>query len=505
MGTISNLLAKIFNFILSLSMKCLLILDLIKLILSNNKSVNDPIIKTGPFAGLTLLHVACMENCQNLVKFLVINYKADVNVTAEDGIQPIHLACFFETLKPGPKIILTLIDAGANINAEIGIEIFSLYLKHKKWYNNFGKKMTLLTYAVLYYKETLTYYLARSGAEYKIKSPMNKTLLMYAFEYNYFAVALWTLEFMEKDPEYLCARDNEGMAAIHYILHPKKFGEFRYVAEQEQMPRTDRVMSRIVYLLAEKGADISALVNDDSETFLLNMAAYRSCDSLLDPLLPFYSDITHSRTLYNATLPFNEKSNKYLRIPKNQLHRSDELRRIIRRKRCNCFELIVRDIVNKSAIGFYVPKEESKLLDKFVASNEMTTQFVNDYKRRLIFRVIKRRFIQVEDEKMSLYEFIRLVVDEVKLKKLIKRNLTVEYNWRSRLINRNLDYNSYYFRVIIFEWICKARERLRLLEELKKISILRKVIPLPYEVVLNIVEYLRNGELHFFIKAFKNP
>lgn len=504
MGTILNLLVKIFNFILRIAMKCLLILDLIKLILSNGKNVNDPIIKTGPFAGLTLLHIACMENCQNLVKFLVINYKADVNVTAKDGTQPIHLACFFETLKPGPKIILTLIDAGANINAEIGIEMFFLYLKPKKWCNDFGKKITLLTYAVLYYKETLTYYLARSGAEYKIKSLMNKTLLMYAFEYNYFAAALWTLEFMKKDPEYLCARDNEGMAAIHYILHPKKFGKFRYVAEQEQMPRTDKVISRIVYLLAEKGADIYALVNDDPETFLLNMAAYRSCDSLLDPLLPFYSDITHSRALYNTTLPFNEKSNKYLRIPENQLHRSHELRRIIRRKRWNCFELIVKDIVNRSAIGFYVPKEEIKLMDRFVASNEMITKFVNDHKRKFIFGVIKRRVIQVEDEKMSLYEFIKLVVDDVKLKKLIKRNLNVEFIWRSCLIDRSLDYNSYYFRVVIFEWICKARERLRLLEELKKISILRKFIPLPYELILNIVEYLSNGELNFFIMAFKN-
>ncbi|CAG5088823.1 Protein of unknown function [Cotesia congregata] len=52
---------------------------------------NAPIETTGPFAGYTALHIACMDGDEELIRLLVEDYHANVNAVADDGTQPIQL------------------------------------------------------------------------------------------------------------------------------------------------------------------------------------------------------------------------------------------------------------------------------------------------------------------------------------------------------------------------------------------------------------------------------
>ncbi|XP_074107242.1 uncharacterized protein LOC141532698 [Cotesia typhae] len=134
-------------------------LEDLKLSLKNGIDVNEPIIITGEFAGFTALHVACMKNRDELVELLVNDYKADVNAMAADGTEPILLACFYELLNEssnwfaqlelGNKI-KTLMKANANVDAEFGQKIFSKHIKFRESCPDFGDKMPLVAYTMLF-------------------------------------------------------------------------------------------------------------------------------------------------------------------------------------------------------------------------------------------------------------------------------------------------------------------------------------------------------------------
>ncbi|XP_044591789.1 uncharacterized protein LOC123269922 [Cotesia glomerata] len=484
-------------------------LEDLKLLLENGMDVNEPIITTGEFAGFTALHVACMKNKDHLVDLLVNDYKADVNAMAADGTEPILLACFyeplgeFETWVVNPKVgskIPTLVKANANVNAEFGQEILSKHFKDREWCPDFGDKMPLAVYTVIYDKPSLTYYLKKINLD--IISLTNKTLLMYAAEkkcYQY----IFHIVLNVKDPllmdKLINHRDNDDVPLTHYPFHPKKYGKFRY--HETTMFTYDSMGEEFIpEILSDLGTDLYALINNDPATFLPNLAAYRGCPLILEDSLPYYTSMSLSRALYYATLPIDENSEDLVPVIP-EVERLDALM-IIRANREDCIDIALRDLVFRSVFRLPGPEEEIKLMEKLVANDEKLRATVNDFKRNFIEKELQESFIEFGDKKMTMYDFLMQVFDNKKLKFLAREenSLNVLHKVFWERCDDDDFYKSYYNP--IKTRIENAKERLRHLENLKKISSLRKAIPLPFELVLEIVEYLNNKYLNLFIKAF---
>ncbi|CAG5099905.1 Protein of unknown function [Cotesia congregata] len=231
--------------------------------------VNEPIITTGQFTGAATI----------LVQLLVNNYKADVNATAADGTRSIHLVCFYQ---PHPKqiglfikghtygaIIYTLVQTNANADAEFGRDIFLKHFEDSDWCPDFEAKINE-----------------------NIISLKNKTLLMYALESAHDELFMEFIEKLFKGPTKLINhRDNYGVPATHYLVHPKQYG---------------------------------------NSTFLPNLVAYRGYSGLLKTILPYYTDMSLSnRVLYYATLPIDENSDDLFRPhPTDYVERSRYLEKI---------------------------------------------------------------------------------------------------------------------------------------------------------------------------------
>ncbi|XP_044591797.1 uncharacterized protein LOC123269925 [Cotesia glomerata] len=482
-------------------------LEDIKLLLENGMNVNEPIIRTGEFAGFTALHVACMKNKDHLVELLVNDYKADVNAMAADGTQPILLACFYEPLDESSKYrnerkigskIKTLVKANANVDAEFGQEIFSKHVKDRKWCPDFGDKMPLVAYTIIYHKPSIIYHLKKVNLD--IISLTNKTLLMYAVEnecYHYIPVIMSNVKDPQLTDKLINHRDNDDVPLTHYPLHPKIYGKFRY---HEMTTICDRLSPIFILDLSNWGADMYALINNDPATFLPNLSAYKSCPLLLDYSLPYYTSMTLSRVLYYAMLPVDERPEHSVRY-ESEVQRNDYLARI-RENREECIAIALKDLVFRVAFRLPVPEEEIKLMDELIASNGKIREIVNDYKIFFIEYALKDLFIDFGDNKMSIYDFLMQVFDDKKLKFLARKDNLLHALEQAFSLTFD-DYSffeTYYYP--IKKRLEEAMERLRLLENLKKISSLRKAIPLPFEVVLEIVGYLNNQHFNVFIKSF---
>ncbi|XP_044598440.1 uncharacterized protein LOC123274781 [Cotesia glomerata] len=482
-------------------------LEDLKLLLENGMNVNEPIITTGEFAGFTALHVACMKNKDHVVEILVNDYKADVNAMAADGTQPIHLACFYEPLNessnwsPQPELgskIKILVKANANVDAAFGQEIFSKHIKYREWCPDFGDKMPLVAYTVIYDKPSIIHHLKKVNLD--IISLTNKTLLMYAVENDRI---LYISDIMSnvKDPELMDKlinhRDNDDVPLTHYPFHPKKNGKFLY---NITVFYGYYIQSTFISDLSSWGADIYALINNDPATFLPNLLAYRSCPMLLEDSLPYYTSMPLSRVLYYATLPIDEKS-EHLVCGDPKIEPMVYLGQI-REHRENCIAIALKDLVFRGTFRLPIPEEEIELMDELIASDENLREIVNDYKRNFIEKELQDRYIVFGDNKMTMYDFLVQVFDYKKLKFLAR-----EENLLDALHQVfGLDFDDYCFYEIYYNpikiRIKDAKERLRHLENLKKVSSLREAIPLPFELILDIVEYLNNKHLDVFIKAF---
>ncbi|CAG5092206.1 Protein of unknown function [Cotesia congregata] len=483
-------------------------LEDVKLLLENGIDVNEPIITTGEFAGFTALHVACMKNRDKLVELLVNDYKADVNAMAADGSQPIHLACFYEPLDEfefravhpnvGSKIP-TLVKANANVNAEFGQEIFSKHVKDRKWCPDFGEKMPLAAYAVIYNKPSIIKHLKKVNVD--IISLTNKTLLMYPAEYecfHYIPAIVSNVEDPELMNKLINHRDNDDVPLTHYPFHPKKYGKYRY--DESTLLLDESLDRRFMPLLSNLGADMYALINNDPATFLPNIAAYRGCPVLLEDTLPFYTSMPLSKALYYAIYPIDVTPEHIILFHPNEVRL--ETLMDIRDNRRQCTYIALRNLVFRGEFRLPVPEEEIKLMDKLIANHVMPREVVNDYKKNFIEKELQESFIKFGDKKMTIYDFLMQVFDNKKLKILAREENLLDA--LDKVFKENDDdYNFYatYYDPIKTR-IKDAKERLRHLENLKKISSLRKAIPLPFELILYIVEYLNNKQFNSFIKAF---
>ncbi|CAD6217124.1 GSCOCG00004682001-RA-CDS, partial [Cotesia congregata] len=475
-------------------------LEDIKLLLENGIDVNEPIITTGEFAGFTALHVACMKGKNHLVELLVNDYKADVNAMATDGTQPIHLACFYEPIsetnpwQPEPvvgSIIKSLVKANANVDAEFGQEIFSKHVKDREWCPDFGDKMPIVAYTVIYDKPSIINHLKKVNLD--IISRTNKTLLMYAVEkecVHYNSYMMSNVDDPWLRDKLINHRDNDDVPLTHYLLHPKKYGIFRY--QDSTVFYGYDIDSKLICNFVSWGADMYALINDDPATFLPNLSAYRSLPTLMKYSLPYYTSMSLLRVLYYASLPIDEMSDHLVcvQIIRSEFERHDYLEQI-RENREVCIEIALSDLIFRSTFRLPVLEEEIKLMDELISSDENLRWIVDNYKKNFIGKVLQDHFIEFSDNKMTMYDFFMQVFDDKKLKFLAREEDLLDA-LDNIVLRQNDDFSRFYeaYRNPIKIRIKDAKERLRLLENLKKISSLRKAIPLPFELVLDIVEYL---------------
>ncbi|XP_044591632.1 uncharacterized protein LOC123269835 isoform X2 [Cotesia glomerata] len=486
-------------------------LEDLKLLLENGINVNEPIITTGEFAGFTALHVACMKNKDHLVELLVNDYKADVNSMAADGTQPIHLACFYEPIseadpwEPGPVVgskIKSLVKANANVDAEFGEEIFSKHVKDREWCPDFGEKMPLAAYTVIYDKPSIINHLKKVNLD--IISRTNQTLLMYAVEKecpHYNSYIMSNIDDPWLRDKLINHRDNDDVPLTHYPFHPKMYGKFRF--HDSMIFYGFYIDSTFISNFVSWGADMYALINNDPATFLPHLSAYRGLPTLLKYLLPYYTSMSLSRVLYYASLPIDEMSEHLVCIQKirSEYERHDYLCQI-RGNREFCIVIALRDLVFRVAFRLPVPEQEIKLMNELIASHENLRKIVDDYRMNFIEKELQKRFIEFGDNKMTMYDFFMQVFDCRKLKVLARDENLLDA--LDKFFNLDF-YNNCLFQTYddpIKIRIGDAKRRLRLLENLKKISSLREAIPLPFELVLDIVEYLNNKHLNVFITAF---
>ncbi|CAG5082731.1 Protein of unknown function [Cotesia congregata] len=148
-----------------------------------------------------------------------------------------------------------------------------------------------------------------------------------------------------------------------------------------------------------------------------------------------------------------------------------------------CIKIALKDLVFRGLFRLPVPEEEIKLMNELIASDENLRKIVNDYKKNLI--ELQDHFIEFGDYKMTSFDFIMLVFDDKKVKFLARNeNLWVavymeifpRHMYSGNFSPFRIHYDQIRIRIEDIE------ERLRHLKNLKKISSLRKAIPLPFEL-----------------------
>ncbi|XP_044593004.1 uncharacterized protein LOC123270903 [Cotesia glomerata] len=479
--------------------------------------VNSVLTKTGPEAGFTALHLACLENNEPLVRFLIYDNNANVEVPADDGTLPIHLA----GLLGRSKILLALFGASANIDAKFGREIFSKYAKKGRcfWSDDFGDEITLLTYAVINEKVRLAESLIGFEADVMVKSINNKTLLMYAIEDDNYKLAIEMIKACEDcdDLSLLDAVDNDGLRAIHYIEHREKYRDYRY---DEYQLGFMRQKYSLVEKLIDLNVDINATANGNSDTLLLNMAAYRGCVPVVRTLMALYDASVETEALCYAAYPI-EYPEKYCRW-----HDFLALDEDVERNRELCIEVIVKNFTNRRIFGLPVHPDELWYMDNLIAENPRVRNLVKSHEKVFINRFLKENFVHYGNESATVYDIAMMISDRRMLKRLVGNKEHIEaikkaiggvrdwYDSDSEdcddddddyLLCLDLDplpatYRG--FTNMLMEIIGKAEKKSELLDMLSKIAHLKKAIPLPYEIILWAVDYLSNKDLEKFVNCF---
>ncbi|XP_044585336.1 uncharacterized protein LOC123265608 [Cotesia glomerata] len=472
---------------------------------------NEPVETTGPFAGYTALHIACMDGDEDFIKLLVEDYHANVNAVADDGAQPIHFACLFEPELPD-KFIDILLGAGANVDAEIEEKLFTTYIKSDWWLNDFGNKMNLLTFSILYRNnDWFVISLIKGKANLKVKSLKNKTLLMYAIE-NQNETIVSSLVKEVHDYEWINARDSDGYSAIHYILLRKNLRSDLFDRLSKNYYKLlekddDLSTAELVHELLDAGADVNASINDDPNTLLLNIAARKHFPHTLNKLLAYHDNTSKATPLHYILYP--------LEISQIQF--------IIGTKRRSIY-LVMKDLIYRRTFGLFVPEGEKILMDMLIAENINFRKLAHTYEQNIIQGELKTKVLNYDDKSITCYDFIMSCFDDKQLRLIVKNKSLIDAFEKAFPISTNLasffmesfdnpdvrpysieafyTADNFFFRKQISNRIEQFLRRLEQLEALKRVKNLRKAISLPYELVIIIVEYLNYHDLKNFIQAF---
>lgn len=466
--------------------------DAVELLLRLGARVDDSVQLTGSLRNYTALHLACFKNDQDLTRLLVIEYDANVHAVADDT-QPIALAALLGHV----DIVRILLDNSANPDATISKSTYTKHVKDVMWCDDFGDKMTLLTYAILNNNHDLATLLLKYDASVKVKSLTNKTLLMYAAN-NYFKLFCTKIIKSIADkltPEEINARDDGDFSVMHYLMHDslcglnlrKNLGDINTFA-----------MLSVLNLLLSRGFDLEGAMNKNPIDFIVNMAAANHCDRVLMFLLFYCVSFSKSKALHNAMNPEVSKYCYFPNCPGNDLSKTSTVYWTMERRRT--IDVILKDLLSRRY--FHDPtisKQEIQLMDIFINEDPIKMEaYLETYKTG--FLILKDDFIHWSDKRMSFYDFLMLT--NKKLENLVRVENFTNVHYTER---RGFEYlEIYYFRRIEAR-IRQAQKRVKLLNQCKKIHFSTNCFfQLPYEMIVEVMQYLNNNELELFILAFQS-
>ncbi|XP_044589307.1 alpha-latrocrustotoxin-Lt1a-like [Cotesia glomerata] len=464
----------------------------IKKYLKNGADINGSLVSSGPQAGYTALHLACMEKHQYKALKLLQMFSPDVNVVADDGTQPIHIACLFRN----EKIFCKLLDAGANVEAELTQDHLKNF-KYFVWSDDFNGKMTLLTFAVLNDRFEYIETLLKHNANIKVTSTNKKTLSMYAVEHNSFCSFNFIMSKLN-DRELINARDNNDKhVVLHYILDADKYGGFRF-DEKQQWHKDDHLHA--LDALIHASVDIHATVKGDRSTLFINVAAYRGCYEIVQLLQAYYAFAGKSRNLFYATR-LVEDLDKYFRKHKNLFGNNYSRDKIDSQRQSN-LESILTELVSRCTFGLPALKKEKKVMKRLMVKNCEIINVVCNHVIYFIHGTLKKTIITFGNQSMTLYDLAVKVFNKKTLLRLVRNeNFIIAFKDVYEKM-KSYGIRNEEFLVMLALRIEKGQIRIELLKKVKEIAQLTEAIPLPYEIILEIIEFLENENLEILINAF---
>ncbi|XP_044590480.1 putative ankyrin repeat protein RF_0381 [Cotesia glomerata] len=357
------------------------------------------------YEGYTTFHIACLHGTDKLVKLLITEYQVNINAVAADGVQPIYLAVFRRSM----TIIRFLIHNFANLNAEINEVIFKKFHENKEWRSDFGDKISLLTYSLLYDFEDLFKLLIECGVDWRIKFS-GKTLLMLAVtKYSWDAFAYMVSKMSKKEINY---RDNSGFTALHYLYKDQTVENYRHGLVNEELK------CKILERLFNAGADINLSINGDSSTMIVNLAAKYHDYNVLKFLLPRQKFLPISQPLYYAL--FSNRGGNLL--DHNNLDRFK-----------TTIDVIVQNIKIKIKMGFPVLADEidrmNNMIPEYFSRKQSDWKIYEDQIQEELNK-LRNEVIIVRDKKVCLLRI--LTKQNGKLRQFVRNKVLIEA-WESYL------------------------------------------------------------------------
>ncbi|CAG5089682.1 Protein of unknown function [Cotesia congregata] len=137
-------------------------------------------------------------------------------------------------------------------------------------------------------------------------------------------------------------------------------------------------------------------------------------------------------------------------------------------------------------------------MDQLIANETEIKKIVEDIQENII-NISK---IIPYSDSMTVYDLVIKVFNKRSLKLLVKNDKRVQdYTdfFRSNFGNR---YDLFWLFDAMFDKIQDAYKRSKIMEKVQNIPQLKKVIPLPYKVILMIIEYFDNDNLKIFVNSF---
>ncbi|KAH0546315.1 hypothetical protein KQX54_008296 [Cotesia glomerata] len=455
---------------------------------------------TGIFAGFTALHHACILGDLELVTKLLHQYHVDPSVPASDGIESIQLAAFLGRF----DIVLKILQFGVSVNTELTFFHFQKYtIKTQKWNANFGKKMTLFTYAIFnHHSHTQCYcyskiMLIHYQPKLAICDKNNKTLLMHAIENDLYCLMTCMLSIL--NVKEINQRDDQNFTAVHTMVLKEILKKFD---SQVDKAKADRKVSCYLRELCSFGADISVMINNDEKTRPIYLAAvygfYETVKFLISKQT-FFMEL--SRPLFYVIQSCNEyTANNSLLIwmePYQKLADDKNGLLWIDTSYMKTIEVIIEEIYVRSLYGYPVRREEVKLMEQLVDENHIIKKLVQKLKTRYQNLESEMEKIEVRfgENKMSIYE--AFTASQKKYIQIAKSNEDDDFE-----VNVCPPENISIFLDFIRERLQATRDRISVIEKWKVIAGDMMIsLLLPYDCVLNVVKYLNNDDLQSLIEA----
>ncbi|CAG5073894.1 Protein of unknown function [Cotesia congregata] len=137
-------------------------------------------------------------------------------------------------------------------------------------------------------------------------------------------------------------------------------------------------------------------------------------------------------------------------------------------------------------------------MDQLIAKDTEIRKLVEDIQEDIINT---SKIIPYSDS-MTVYDLVIKVFNKRSLKMLVKNDKSIQDYIDFFRSNFGKQYNRFWLFHAMFGKIQDAYKRRKIMEKVQNIPQLKKVIPLPYEVILMIIEYFDNDNLKNFVNSF---